>query len=690
MPREFLRDFSIKRGFAFVFRGFWAIAQPMSGVYAASWGSERRMISINLFGKLSVKNAQGDAIDIAGNKSLCLIAYLALNMEMPPTRDRLMALFWGDRFTDQARQSLRQAIAKLKKTLSESGEDVLITSQDRIGFDPKAVKVDADQFETFAQGGTPEATRKAIALMSGPLLDGLYGQQAEFDDWLASERQRISTISLSVLERAAEQQLKLGDTRGATELARRLVNIDPLRDAGQVVLIRILAQQGERAAAIKQFNAYNATLQKELGVSAGPGLLQVVNEIKGETGGAKVSDPIAKAEAPSRKGNTSSRTSIGVSQFQLVGAETDAAFLTAGLSADITTNLSRFSWLDVKSNLTDDAAESHDADFIVHGTLRSQGQQFRLNVQLAETKSGRYVWASRYDRIGDDLFDIQDELSATIAASLEAELERLAGRSMRELALEDMNSWECYHRGLAIQYEFDAKTNLAAQQHFRRAIELDPNFGLAYARLSYAMVISAIYFEADNVADLLEEAQGFAIKAARLEPDDAVARFALGRVRLARGDYGRSITDLKSVIDLNPGMAQAHCGLGDSMAYSGQLDEAIACFEEAVRISPSDPYRWAFLNYGATAFLFKGDYESAAKWATEAEAVPNAHYWATAIRAAALAHMGQLDQARSAIDDLLRQRPGISCDFVRERLFYLTDPEQINVYISGLQKAGLS
>ena len=69
------------------------------------------MISINLFGKFSIQGADGTPIPLAGAKTQGLVAYLALNTEMPPSRDRLMALFWGDRFTDQARQSLRQAIA---------------------------------------------------------------------------------------------------------------------------------------------------------------------------------------------------------------------------------------------------------------------------------------------------------------------------------------------------------------------------------------------------------------------------------------------------------------------------------------------------------------------------------------------------------------------------------------------------
>lgn len=308
------------------------------------------------------------------------------------------------------------------------------------------------------------------------------------------------------------------------------------------------------------------------------------------------------------------RTSLAVVQFGVFSPDPELEMFVGGLAEDLTTNLSRFSWIDVKA--------------------------------VIENNGPRLTSA-------------------------------------------EMGAWECYHRGLAIHYEFNADTNLEAQWHLRRALELDPNFGLAYARLSYAIVISVIYFEADDVAGLLDEALNLARTAARLEPDDALARFALGRVHLARGEYDRSIADLKAAIELNPGMAQAHCGLGDSMAYSGQLTDAMSCFEEAVRISPSDPYRWAFLSYGATALLFQGDYGGAVKWAAEAEAMPNSHYWATAIRASALAHMGQMDEAALALDTLKSARPGITADFVRSRLFYLQDPAQVETYVQGLEKAGL-
>ena len=655
------------------------------------------MLSIRLFGSFSVVDAEGNTVALTGAKTQGLVAYLALNTEMPPSRDRLMALFWGDRFTEQARQSLRQAIAKLKRTLG----DVILTEHDRVGLNPASVSVDVDEFSRLADDPSVETTGKAMALLGGPLLDGLYGQQAEFEDWIASERQRLSSLAMKVMERAAEQAAKAGDQAKAMGIAREIVAMDPLRDASQMVLIRLLAQQGERAAAVQQFNAYEALLDKELGVGPGHELLRLIDEVRGEGFFANEPTPSAPKEQQTKQPEpTSGGANVAVVPFATLRSEDDLEYFVEGLVEDISINLSRFSWLDVKASVEASGPRLTSADmaklgkdlgldYVVHGSMRSYGDQIRLTVQLAEPKSARYVWVQRYDRKASDPFQLQDELAETIAASVEAELERIAGRSVREILPEEMNAWDCYHRGLAVQYEFSAKTNSEAQRYFRRAIELDPNFGLAYARLSYAMVISAIYFEAEDVTAVLDEALELARVASRLEPEDAVARFALGRVYLARGEYDRSITDLKVAIDLNPGMAQAHCGLGDSLAYSGDLDEAMSCFEEAVRISPADPYRWAFLSYGATALLFQEKFDEAADWAAQAEAVPNAHYWPLAIRASALGHSGRKQEAKQAVAELKRRRPGITRDFVRERLFYLRDEAQVDTYVDGLEKAGL-
>lgn len=148
------------------------------------------MIAITLFGQQTVTDSEGCPLTISRAKSQGLLACLALNTEFPPIRDRLMELFWGDRFTDQARQSLRQAIAKLKKALVL--EDAVLVEGDRVGLNRDLVRVDVDTFAALVQDPSDDATAQAVALMTGPVLYGIYGRQAEFEDWLSSERQRFS------------------------------------------------------------------------------------------------------------------------------------------------------------------------------------------------------------------------------------------------------------------------------------------------------------------------------------------------------------------------------------------------------------------------------------------------------------------------------------------------------------------
>ncbi|MEO1324776.1 MAG: BTAD domain-containing putative transcriptional regulator [Pseudomonadota bacterium] len=657
------------------------------------------MIKVQLFGKFEVFDHNGTPVPIAGAKTQGLLAFLALSMEMPVPRDRIIDLFWGDRFSDQARQSLRQALAKLRRVLPSDGLDVILVDQDRIGLNPAAISVDADRFGKLSQSDVADEVFEALSLLIGPLLDGFFGQRPAFEDWIASERQRFNEMAAGILERAVDIAARRGDTKSALAHARHLVDIEPWSDKAQLVLLRLMAQTGNRAGAIQAFNTYDELLQRELGISAGAELCALMSQIRGETISVAHHTPsLPTVDMPTDIGG---RTSIALVPFAWMATQPDQGHLVDGLVEDMSTKLAKFGWLDIQAGGNSDGARltatqmctlfsDQQIDYVVHGSLRSNGNRYRLTVQLADPVDGRYLWVERFDRETDDVFDLQDELSDAVVGSLECAIERFEGRNAANKPFEEMNAWECYHRGLAIQYEFDAATNKQAQKHFRRAIALDPNFALAHARLSYAIVISMIYFEADDVPHLLEEALELARTAARLNPDDAVIRFALGRALLAGGDYDQSILHLRDAISRNPNMAQAHCGLGDSMAYAGELDTAMECFERAVEVCPDDPHRWAFLSYGATALLFRGEYDQAEEWAARAEAVPNCHYWSTAIRTSALAHRGRFAEASDALKRLLTLRPGITCDFVKSRLFYLRDATQVDVYISGLRKAGLA
>ena len=103
--------------------------------------------------------------------------------------------------------------------------------------------------------------------------------------------------------------------------------------------------------------------------------------------------------------------------------------------------------------------------------------------------------------------------------------------------------------------------------------------------------------------------------------------FILGRVHLIRKEYDQSIGNLETAVNLNPCMATAHCGLGDSLAFSGRFDEAVPHFKDAVRLGPRDTRRWAILVYGSLTLMLLEQYDEAIAWAREAVRLPNSIFW---------------------------------------------------------------
>jgi DNA-binding SARP family transcriptional activator/TolB-like protein/Flp pilus assembly protein TadD len=658
-------------------------------------------ISIRLFGPLVVHAADGEQVAVVGTKLQGLLAYLALNLDMPASRDQLMALLWGDRFNGQARQSLRQAISKLRRLLDRVDHEVVVTHNDQVALAPEMVTTDVARFERLAAEGSPEADLEAAALYPGTLLSNLYVREHEFQDWLLTERRRLATLAAPLFERGAEHLLQQGRPDSAVTLAEKLVAFDPLRESSHRLLMRIHAQQGQRAAAIQQYRSCSDILKRELQVEPSPSTQRLLAEIR-QAGPAAPEHAAPALEMPpsGNNGQIGGPTTITVLPFSAQQDSPADEALAAALTEELTAALSKYRWLDVKASpvagpapLTARDMKSMAADeavtYGVDGSIRRLGRQLRLHVKLIGLQHGRYLWVQRYDREEDAASQNVDDLSKRVAASIEAELVAVEGAVTQSLDEASMNAWDFYHRGLAVQYEFSWHTNREAQRLFECALQRDPRFAAAAARLSYAMVIKAIYFGADPEAGLLDKALELARLGSRLDPRDAVCRFALGRVYLARGEYERSLSELQAAIGLNPSMAQAHCALGDSLTYAGQMDTALPCFEEAVRLSPQDPHRWAFLSYGAMAHLFRRDYGAAARWATDAVQVPNAHALARAVLVSALAHAGHLGEAERALAELKCEWPEVSLAAMRRRLFYLRDETQIGIYLEGLQLAGL-
>ena len=395
------------------------------------------------------------------------------------------------------------------------------------------------------------------------------------------------------------------------------------------------------------------------------------------------------------------RPAIVVLPFANLDHDGGGAVLADGVTEDIVTALSRNRWLNViarnpafafrgaDSNIVD-LVRKLGADYVVSGTLQRAGNRVRVNAQLSDALDQRSIWSERFDRELVDVFDLQEEISRLVAARVANELGINEQRKAAARPRRNRGAWELYQLGSAEFYRFNPASNLRAQLLFRQAIRVDPEFSEPYSRLAYAMVLNMVYFEGAVEGGTLDAALDYAMRGVACDEEDANAYFALGRVRLARREYQMAIDALEQSLDLNPCLALAHCGLGDSLAYEGRLDESIRHFETAIALSPYDPFRWAFMSYRALAHLFGEEYEAAAQWSRKAAQVPNAHYSALVNRLAALGHIGARDQIDSARHDLERLKPGFSRKQAEQRLFFVKQQEHLAAILEGLRKAGVN
>ena len=361
------------------------------------------------------------------------------------------------------------------------------------------------------------------------------------------------------------------------------------------------------------------------------------------------------------------KPTLAVLPFNDISEKADQRYFADGITEDIITALSKNRWLLVLSrNATvafrDQQLSSHqiakklDVDYLVTGSVRRANDRVRISVQLIDSATGSHIWADRYDRDIENIFDLQDEITTTIAARIEPELATVERQRVKRKPPQNLDAWDHYLLGLAEFYKFKEQANEKAQSFFRRAIDLDPDFSQAYARLAYTLILSMVYFDNEPDAAVLDEALQIAQKAVALDDQDAVVHFSLGRVHLARGEYKQAIQELEVSLQLNPCLAVTHCGLGDALTYSDRLNEAIEQFAQAIQLSPHDPYRWGFYSYRSLAHLFSGEYEAAAEWARKATQVPNAQYWAWSHLVASLGYLGRTKETQRAVQELLGRK----------------------------------
>jgi TolB-like protein/Tfp pilus assembly protein PilF len=290
--------------------------------------------------------------------------------------------------------------------------------------------------------------------------------------------------------------------------------------------------------------------------------------------------------------------SIAVLPFESLSRDPDNAYLAGGIQEEIMTRLAKIADLKVISRTSTQQYQSKPGNLseiakqlgvtnILEGSVQKVGDQVRVNVQLVNAQNDSHLWAETYDRKLTDTFAVESEIAKGIAESLQA---KLTGREEQALAAKPTNNpeaYDAYLRGVAFEARgsfFDTATKTAVDS-YERAVQLDPNFALAWARLSRMHAL--LYFRPDATAIRRDAAKSALDSAQKLEPNSPETLLALGYYQYwVLRDYGLAKTTFEAVRKLLPGNSEVLEALGRVTRREGHWDESTAYFEQALVLDP--------------------------------------------------------------------------------------------------------
>ncbi len=290
---------------------------------------------------------------------------------------------------------------------------------------------------------------------------------------------------------------------------------------------------------------------------------------------------------------------VAVLPFENLSPDSDNAYFADGIQEEILTRLASIAGLKVISRTSTQQYQSKPRNLrqiakqlgvanILEGSVQKAADQVRVNVQLINAQTDSHLWADTYDRKLTDIFGVESEIAKRIADSLQA---KLTGREEQTLAVKPTNNpeaYDAYLRGLAFEARNGAWIDLLIKAigFYERAVQLDPKFALAWARLSRAEAL--LYFRNARSGDNMRDAAKKALEnAQKLAPDSPETLLALGCYQYwVLDDYGPAKTTFGRVSKMLPGNSEVAAALGRVARAEGHWDQSIDYFEKALALDP--------------------------------------------------------------------------------------------------------
>jgi serine/threonine protein kinase/TPR repeat protein len=296
--------------------------------------------------------------------------------------------------------------------------------------------------------------------------------------------------------------------------------------------------------------------------------------------------------------------SIAVLYFENMNSEKDSDYFCAGMTEDIITDLSKIKELKVVSRTdvlpfrkkevnTRQVGEALRVNYILEGSVRKAGNRIRITAQLISVRDGYHLWAERFDRQVEDIFDLQNEVSQKIVDALKISLSDAERQALTRKPTDDLRAYDFYMRGRELLYLKGRRNIESAIQMFENAAAIDAGFASPYAGLAEAY--SSMYEWYDGNSKWLSKAIDINQKALALEPSSLEAKFGIAMVYFHHRRYAESKRSLEAILNENSEFFPAYVRLGMIAELSHDLDAALKYYRRAAELKPYNEDPWVFL-----------------------------------------------------------------------------------------------
>ncbi len=337
--------------------------------------------------------------------------------------------------------------------------------------------------------------------------------------------------------------------------------------------------------------------------------------------------------------------------------------LADGMTEDIITLISKMPAFDViarnscftyKNQTVDirDVGRDLGAQYVVEGSVRRMGDDLRVTVQLIDATTGNHVWAEKYDRPTKEMFALQDDVTASIAAQILPQLNYAELEKRKKQPTESLNAWSLDRQAnMLLSVERHTQANLKKILDLaNRAIMLDPSFAHAYGSRARALVLGLIFDETDDRERDLKLAQESYRRMRELAPHDAETFLTGAQIAQAEKDPERAVILLEQAYQRNPNSVLILSTLGWNLAKVGRIEEGLEKLGRALALSPHDPSRHTTHFLFALSSLYGDHHELAMEHARKATEAHDEYFPAIGLYAGLLLRAGEIDRARQQFE----------------------------------------